>query len=450
MRQRCPKVPVARKQPLCKRPASAFSWAIMSLLAAADAAAAGQLEVMPRVDVAGLHETNARLSRQREDDATGIIFDGRLNITRNTPRTELVFNPRFRLSRYDDKNDKDLEDDDWWLIGGFSHRAQRFQTDLQLSYSQVGVRTSELESAEDSPGGSADLTFIDDTQKRWQFSPSLGFQLTQQDQLQFSIGFNDVKYDRVTSFRFDYRYLNVDTSWQHNFSPKIGLGTQLNFSRFESENQVAKQDPIFNQGNATDNDSQTFGGSIFLTYMFSQRLIASVYAGARRTDIELRRAPFLDFFGNEFCLTEAGLEQPPCIEKTSGDNFVGELRLTRTSERTQMDVGYSRSVAPSSGGAETVRDELRGKLRHEFSKRLSGQMGLLAYTQKDVTRLTDRNRDYVSLNANLEWLFARYWGVRGAYRFVHVTDKLNDRPDTDASNHYFFMGVFYRPRGWRW
>ncbi len=430
--------------------ANGYAGLLVSALLACGAAQAAQLELMPRLDMGALNETNPRLSRRQEDDATGIVVDGRLNFSRMTPRSRLFFNPRLRLSRYDDNNDEDLEDTDLWLTGGIDHRGSRARTQLRLGYSEVGVRTSELETAEDSPGGSGDLAFIDDTQSRWEIEPSWSYELTRTDLLNLALGYSDVSYDLASTSRFDYRYLYADTTWQHNFTPRLGVGLQLNASDFNSQNQAAKQNPLFNQGNASDNDSQTYGGSLFLSYQFSERLSGSIYGGARTTDVELQRVPFRDIFGNELCITESGIGLPPCIEKSSGNNFVSELRLARTGQRTEFDLSYSRSVTPNSNGAETLRDEFRATIRRDFSDRLSGWLGVLAYAQKDAALQTNRDRDYLSIDTNLEWLFARYWGLRGAYRFVDIKDKLSNGPDTDASNHYIFAGIFYRPRGWRW
>lgn len=431
-------------------------------LGPAPALMAAQTEIVPRVDVGGLHESNPRLSRQTEDEATGVLLDGRLDMTWRTQQTDLYFDPRLRLSFYEDSDDDDLEDDDFWLSTGVEHRTTRSMTALALSYSEVGVRTSELETASDPVTGSTLVDFIDDTQTRWEIEPSWSYQLAPTDLIRLAGGYSDVSYDRNeerSTGRFDYTYLFVDASWEHSFTPRLALGVQLNASEFESENKAAKRNPAGNRGQLSDNDSKTYGGSLFANYALSETLTASAYAGARTTEIETTRVPFLSLNDSppplftESCLPTLIpplIVPPPCLDEFEGDNFVGQASLVKEGERTRFDFSVSRSISPNSNGAETLRDEFRLTARRDFSERLRGRLGVLYYEQEDAAVQTERDRSYVSIDGNLEWRFTRNLGFRGAYRYVQVEDEFTNATNRDAENHYVYIGLFYRGDGWRW
>ncbi|MDJ0927063.1 MAG: hypothetical protein QNJ73_05365 [Gammaproteobacteria bacterium] len=414
---------------------------------------AQQTEIVPRIDVGALHETNPRLSRVQEDEATGLLIDALLNMSWSTARTTAFFNPRLRLSRYDDNNDRDLENDDFWLDGGIEHTTARSITGLQAGYSELGVRTSELESASGPVGGgSTDLSFVDDTQQRWYIMPDWEYDITQKDRIRVALNYSDITYDQTDTFRLDYTFLNGDLSWQRSLSEKLALGLLLNVSQYDSDNAAVKADPINNPGRTTDNDNSTYGASLFTNYALSETLDASLYVGYRDTEIKLKQVPFRDIFGTELCVDFNGnVTPPPCEFKVDDSFWVGSASLNRNSERTDLGVTVSRNITPTSNGLQTVRNEIRGTAVHDFSARVRGRLGLLYYNEELAGGDSqDFDRDYISFNASLDWRFTRVLGVRGAYRYVEVDETLPGSSDRKADNHYVFLGVFFRGEGWRW
>ena len=434
------------------QPFLAITCAIALWVATTAVAIAAKTEIVPRIDVGALHETNPRLSRITEEDATGLIIDGRLLMGWSTERTDWSFDPRLRLSRYDEDDDRDLENDDFWLPFSLEHETSRSLTNFLVEYSEVGVRTSEVESAAGGGGGggSTNLTFVEDTREQIRIEPSWAYQVTQKDTFRISAGFSGNEYDQVDTGRFDYDYFFADTSWQHRFTAKTSIGILLNAARFDSENPAAKADPVGRQGQATNNDTTTYGVSLFTDYLLSQTLTASLYLGLRDTEAEITTNPFLDFFGTEFCITPEGqLAPPPCKEEFEDDSWVGQASLTKEGQRTDYTLSFSRSIIPSSRGAETLRNEFRGTINHDFSRKVNGRLGLLFFNEDFAAQTSGFDRNFVSINLNLEWLFAKTWGLRGAYRYVFVEEDFDTGVNQDATNNYFFVGLFYRGLGWR-
>ena len=416
---------------------------------------AAKTEITPRIDVGAIHETNPRLSRQVEDEATGLIVEGLARVNWSSRKNEVEFEPRFRIWRYDDANDSDLENNDGWLPLEWTYTGQRSQASALIEYSDVGVRTTELESADSGPGGgSTNIGFADDTRRQWRFEPRWTLQATQRDAFTVSLAYLDTEFSEKRANRLDFTYLGGTVSWQHSITPKLALGVEGLVSQFESESAVAKSDPEDNQGLATDNDTTTYRGSAFVNYQFSETLSGSVYFGGSGTDAEVTVNPFLDISGTPFCITsEQTIGAPPCSDEFSNEAYTGSASLQKTGERTQYNASISREIIPTARGAETLRDELRIRARHSFSRKLSGDVGLLWFNE-DIAAAADGTRferEYLSFNVNLEWRFAQYFGLRGAYRYVEVDNSQNLSVDRQNStdNNYFFVGMFYGGQGWR-
>jgi len=412
--------------------------ACIGILASLTPAYASQFEAIPVIDTGVLHETNPRLDNDNEDDATGLIVDGRLNMEWASERTQLAVLPRARFGFYADSDDKDLEDKDYWLRSVLGHQSQLSTYEVSGGYSDVAVRSSEVESAGGDPSGSGGFRRVDDSRETWDAGGAWSRQLTPLDRFSARASYTDVSFDRRTSGRVPYEYKSGSLTYERTITSKWAAGILFDASRFES-----KADEI-----NTSNTSDTLGFSGFANYAFTPTVTGSVYAGRRTTDIEIDRPPIP---GTDICFTP-NLGIVSCNEKTDGQNFVGTASLSKQAERTSYDLSINRSISPNSNGAETLRDTIDVTARHQFTRRLTGKVGLLYFTQEDAADLTNRKRDYVSAQFDLNWRMTEYWSIRGAYRYV------NDKDDTsftggnineDATNNYFYVGVRYQGQGWR-
>ena len=61
------------------------------------------------------HETNPRMRRDDEDEATALVVSLALPMSYETQRTQVLFAPRTVQSFYSDNDDEDLERDNWYL-----------------------------------------------------------------------------------------------------------------------------------------------------------------------------------------------------------------------------------------------------------------------------------------------------------------------------------------------
>ncbi len=238
--------------------------------------------------------------------------------------------------------------------------------------------------------------------------------ITPRTNFRVEAGYSDISYDNTFAIdrftRFDYRYLYGNISLDRSLDERIGLGVLLNASRFDAEEP--------NSG--VENDSTTYGASLFLNYAFGQSWTGFLTLGGRDTQSEVNRRPDLVLpGGEEICFSSFDLA---CNQEFDGNTYVGEARVSKTGERTDFDFSIGRDISPNSNGAETIRDTLRSTLRRQLTTNVSARLGLLYYAQTDAAELTSRERDYASADVTLRWRFTRQWSLRGSYRYVWVKD----------------------------
>lgn len=394
------------------------------------------------VDVGALYESNPRLDDDDEDDAAGLVLDGRLNMKWATARTSLDLKPRARFSWYADSDDNDLEDEDYWLDSLLSHRTALSEYTLDAGYSTVGVRSSEVESAGDGSGsGSGTVRRADDSRQTFRIGPGWSRRLGARNLFSISGTYTDVDFDKDTlqTGRLPYEYWNGVTSFQRTLTQKTDAGIQLDVSRFESNAS----------GASIDNTSDTYGASLFASHRFNETLSGSAYFGARATDVELKRQQVGTLPGGGPLCLSSGIFVVPCTENTDDTNFVGSASLRKEAKRTNFDLSVSRSVSPNSNGGEQVRDTLDAVVSRKLTQRLTGRVGILYFSQEDVADLTNRSSDYISANVRLNWQLVKQWSLFGAYRYVNDDDENLNGTSEDATNHYVFVGVQWQGLGWR-
>ncbi len=405
---------------------------------------AAELSIVPMLDLGGVYESNARLSRNTSDEAEGVSADGKMQISFRTARSTIDFRPRLLAEFYADKNDQDLEEEDYYLPLTLSTRTQKSATNARLGYNDVSIRRSEVNTAGDNEsGGSADLNVIEDRQRRFYFSPGWSYALSPRVNLRLDGSYSDISYRRGTqSRRFDYEYYSASASIERVFTAKINIGIAVNGSDFDAIEPLSGQ----------TNQSTGYGTDLFMTYQLNETLGGSLSIGAHKTRGESELQP--NAFGNCSSFIELLFGNiRDCLTKYSSDEITGRLQLTKTSEQTNYKLKLDRIVSPNSNGAETVRDTLSVTANHRFQANVTATLGLLYYQQEIAATLFPVKQDYFNGSLSLRWHFSPHWSLRATYAYTWVEDRfLGLEPATieaDARNNYVFLGIGWRGLGWR-
>lgn len=450
------------------------------LLGLAGPAAADSWTLKPVINVGPQYETNPRLQIEaREDEALGLAAGGQLDAVWVSDRNRVRLQPRVRFSRYEEEADEDLEEDNYYLLAEATRTGLRSEYGLTARWSDVNIRTGQLDSALDTglPPGSSDLRFINNKQRAISFAPFWKLRLTPRNSLTLSGTYDDVEFDDsgFGTIFFDYENFGAVASLESALTAKLGVGISATVNQFTSAAPSVDTrvdtvffGPLFVPASALENESTSFNGSVFANYRFTPTITATLNAGVRRTEIDVTREP-VSAEGVCFQFIPEGALPPlfaptpdgvldqvvqifsaPCSESTSDTSFVGEGSLERRTDRNVYFASISRFVVPNVNGFETIRDTLSLRLTRQLDRsRLSGELGLLYFEQAIVADLQQQKLDYFRFDAVLRWRMTRDWGVTLRYFFID-RDLTNFVGTTlPADNHFVYAAFEYRPVGWR-
>lgn len=397
-------------------------------------------EVVPELNLGLTYESNPRYQSENEDSASGALVQMGLDMGLETPETTIRLLPRWRKTEYFASEDDDLNDDDTYLDLNASRRTERAEFGLGGSWRDQGVRTSEFVRDTDStgavdPSGSGRFINLEDEQRYWTVRPSVVYILSQRNTLRAGLSYSETDYREADSTAvrsyFDYDYTSADLTLAHAIDERNSLSFGVTASGYEADRDTFD---IFNQPFQVQYKSDSYGVNAGYEHEFSERLTGSLQLGSARSTVD-------------FC--SAGT----CVNSSADQNFVGNLSLTRRSERTRFSSSISRALAPSSNGTEIVSDRLHFRLDRNLTRLLDGSIGVIWSEDSSVGEPVEgqpfrEDRTYFTLDTNVSWRLSRLWSLTGTYSYTSdeydVTTFTNDR-----KNNRVFLTLRYRGIGIR-
>lgn len=412
------------------RTAAVLALLIVQTAADPGAAARAATEVLGEVKTGVEYRTNPRHARSssKEEDATALAVDLRLPVKWHTERWELNLRPRLDYRYFTKSTNDDLDERDKYLEGDGLFQTARSQFGFSTGLTDTSIRTSAL-----NPDGSGRSD--DGTQERWYVNPYLALNVSERDTLQVGGGYNDIRYRNNIDPRYDYENGYVTATLQRQLNAKNSISLQGTMSRFDSVEPVS----------TVENDSRTNNMALIYGHRFSATLQSEVNIGWARTRSTVTRPNFFNFFFGYLC--DPALTR--CETRSSGSNFVGDLSLTSFTERTSVKISINQRITPNSNGSEVVQTSVAGNLSRYLTRNLLAFVDVNGFKQRDTGDGANRDRDYVSFIARLEWEFRRRWWLGTQYRFIY--DEQTDFSGNDLGSyqdHRLLMTVKYRTLPW--
>jgi len=131
-------------------------------------------------------------------------------------------------------------------------------------------------------------------------------------------------------------------------------------------------------------------------------------------------------------------------EESSDSGFVGNIGVTKRTDRTRYRVSIQRRESPSSSGNQVEVDEIEVNIRREISEKLSfGFDGRFFDTETTNNINSNNNREYISLEPKLSWRFLPSWKAAAGYTYRE--EDLDDGGSGD-SNAVFIKISWSPPR----
>ncbi len=420
------------------------------------AVGAATWEVVPKFNTELSYETNPdnTSNQSNEDDAYILTVTPSARFAWESPKGGLTFDPRLRFRDvYGNDGNSQLDGTDIILPATGVYRGLRSQTNLSAGYTQYPSREADYQVVDPNnpvpPGGlgcEADIRGrcrVDETQSRWYVNPGFSYSLSPRFLIGVNGSYSAIRYDEAeVTGRFNYDYFAGSLSVTRLLAEQHQISLSLNAAHYEADQKIG----------LLENSTDTAGVSLGYEYALSPSTTLSVAGGASISDFAIDGRttvgglPCFDPDLNEFVL---------CRTEGQDTNFIGELFLRqRLDESITAQVGVSRSVQPTSDGAETTVDYATAFIERNITKRLRASAGASFTKQKaigadDIEFLRQRfDREYYRLELKAFWQLSRHWTISGQYAY-YLDDQSVFSPfgfgdaSIDSRNQIFSLALQY-------
>ena len=114
------------------------------------------------------------------------------------------------------------------------------------------------------------------------------------------------------------------------------------------------------------------------------------------------------------------------------------------SQRNTLFVDLTRTVGPVSAGTIVERHQLRFRLNHDISERVSSVLGARFSRDESIDAVSVYpKREYATAEAGIEWRIQRQFALTATYNYRW--QEYSDEP-SDASANGFLVGFVYEPK----
>ncbi len=389
------------------RPAPSSLAVAIALALTSGSAGAANWEIAPRVLGGYYYNDNYHLELPGgEVEVSGIEADAAVTFRTVDPRTTIELTPRVRATYFPDESDEDSTD---YFFSALLHdETPRRRTGVGADFSQEDVSRSEFpDSGID--GGLGDPTDVDsgrviERSRRdlIRVAPYFSYDFSQRFALDIDARYVDASYDRrLEGFQEDFSEIGLSIGPAIKLSPRSSLAIRGTVSQYETDTESA----------------DGYGAHAEWGVDYSQTSRFYIRLGAQQTESD---------------------------DGESDTGFIGGIGGRWQSERNRLFLDLTRTVGPISSGTIVERHQLRFRLDHDISERVTSVLGARFSRNEAIgDQSTQPTREYASADAGIEWRIQRQWALTATY--TYRWQEYEDEP-SDASANGFMIGVIYEPR----
>lgn len=380
--------------------------AALAAVFACGGASAANWEIAPRVLAGYRYNDNYHLELPGgEIEVSGAEADAAVTFRTIDPRTTFEITPRVRATYFPDESDEDSND--YFLTALVSDTTPRRRSGATLDLSREDVVRSELPSA-DIGGGLGNPDDVDsgrivqrNRRDLIRVLPYFEYDISQRWRFDFEARYIDANYDEtLEGFQEDFTEAGIATGAGIRLSPRSTLLLRGTYAKFE-----------------TGVDADAYGAHLEWSTDFSPTSTFYVRLGGQETE-------------------------PDGGEKDS--NVIAGIGGRWQSQRNTLFVDLTRTVGPVSAGTIVERHQLRFRLNHDISERVSSVLGARFSRDESIDAAsTYPKREYATAEAGIEWRIQRQFALTATYNYRW--QEYSDEP-SDASANGFLIGFVYEPK----
>jgi hypothetical protein len=301
---------------------------------------------------------------------------------------------------------------------------ERFRTDLSAQYAEQSSINTQLDL-----DGSGNLQ-VQVPRTTRSIAPSLTYNLSERNALQFSYNYVDVAFDRTEALANNLSYSDYDNqqfsaTFIHTYSEALSFNFTGSYSKFVSaSDSTTNFRNFFTNGSVSTSYEQNSTNFLYqggLQYQFDELTQLAASVGMRQTENEThysQRVVYdleIPFLGIENSLQE--INTPP----SSASGHVFSLSFNRKTEWGKISAEAGQQLNPSSSGSQQQTTSFSGNLVYNLSEYWSTGINA-SYLLSESTsvlnsRNTSNNRTYQTLTPYLRWRWTPEINIDMSYSY---------------------------------
>jgi hypothetical protein len=389
-------------------------WVLLFVLISIASVKADEWAVDGTIDQDVSYDDNVRMS---EDPTASAIYKLTPTIffSHRTGVSEISANASYGIERFSDipEFDRDLQK---YGISGL-YRTLRSAWKIDSSYSVIPNRDNAEQDAGDF-GSNAEATTRS-------LSPSVSYQLTQQDNLNITTGYSDTTFESGdgNSGNFsDRETIDISIAWSRQWTQRYTGAISLFYSNFESSNEGTVASVI--------STIDTAGINVSSTYLISEKWKYIGQIGIRVTESETETKTIFGNFSETF----------------SSEGFLADIGLFYTGENISADMRFNRALLPSSQGRLNEQSRFGVNLNYKLSPRLSTNMLVSYQLSESASTDSTTERTNFTVRPNISWKMTPDWVVSASYRY-RKQDVTGDTTSRTSASNLFMLSLKYNWQG---
>jgi hypothetical protein len=389
--------------------------AIATTFVATEKATAAEWSLEPIVRLGLEYDTGATLTGSLVPAAEiqGYVVDGTAIVGYSTERTKFTITPTLRTRDYEDEF---FDSDDQFLALNFSHRGLKSNFGIRANYDRESARTAERQDADpgiDDPddifGDDTGTLFFNARRELIRILPQWGYDFSEKTAFDVKATYTDVEYDRnFLGSLVPYSDVRVVATLYRSLSTRTRGYANISARRYKRE--------TLGIGGSREVDGVAFNVGIERNLTQTAKLRA-----------------------------EVGVEESkPKSGGASDSNAVWDINYVKKLETIKMLARYKRSINASGTGRISLRDSINLGIQKPFSERLTGGLGVAAYSTEPVRLIpgfTFDERDYAQVYLQLAYALSPTFSVQADYRYTYI-----DRSTTGSGDsNNVALWLIYQP-----
>ena len=377
-----------------------FVCLITSLLSLPPYSMAGDVTLVPSINLKGEYNDNVTFTRTNKKDDYLATVSPALTLDYVTEAVKLESKIILDVDRYADEKDLDTDRQRYVLNGGYQLK-ERWGVSGNLSYIKDTTLESELEET--------GIVNVRADRQRYNAGAGLSYQISE-----------------VSNMGIDYAYSRTDYDWPW-YEDYDTDSISLSYNReFNNKLDVFTVQPRWSQRDSEVSQADDYGLSLGWTHQFSETFRLRAFLGGR--------------------YTEQSFNDGRQSDETWGG--VADISLRKTGVVSSMDIGYSRNINNSTEGEQIEVDRIYCSFRQRVVRRLGVAFSGSLYFTRSESEFYNEDRRYFELTPSLYYQITENHSLNLAYSYSQEYDKMLTT-DREAERNRVWISLNFRfPKKW--